>query len=308
MITGDLGDLRETAPARWRRILFQIGKKGAAAWPGLVQGGLSRAFVFALSLRDDGSRGLLGYARMGAEKLLRPRQSLFQRHPENAYRHPDGLIDLGGNLNAARLIAAYAQGAYPWNHASPLKWWSPSKRAVLFFSDIRIEKNLRRVLRQGRFRITFDKDFEGVMRGCASPRDGRVPITWIGTRTITAYRRLYALGHAHSVEVWNARNELVGGLYGVVHGGVFVIESQFAAERDASKAGFVTLARHLKEWGFVLADGKVMTGHLANMGMREISRETYLGLLKGYGDHKGPEVWQTDPALDAVNWKPEELL
>lgn len=306
MITGDFRQIRTGALRRLGRELSQSGKLGRGKSLALFQNGLRKLLVLLLSMRDDGPLGLLGFARMGVEKAVLAPQGFFQRRPENAYAHPDGLVDLGGSMNAARLIGAYAQGVYPWNHASPLKWWSPSKRAVLFFGDLRIEKNLRRLLRQKRYSVTFDVDFESVMRGCARPRPGRLPITWIDEETVRAYRRLFALGHAHSVEVWDRDGTLVGGLYGVVQGGVFVIESQFADMRDASKVGFVTLMRHLKDWGFVAADGKVMTGHLKNFGMTEISRSAYLGLLHASREHQVPQIWLADPALDPAEWKPED--
>ncbi|HAC56933.1 MAG TPA: hypothetical protein DCF73_01115, partial [Rhodobiaceae bacterium] len=116
---------------------------------------------------------------------------------------------------------------------------------------------------------------------------------------------LHRQGHAHSVEVWDGGGRLAGGLYGVASGGVFFTESQFARERDTSKIAFVTLNRHLTEWGFVLNEGKEMTGHLAALGMREIPREELLTILDDTAQKgKPPGKWEVDTALDVAAWQP----
>ena len=48
--------------------------------------------------------------------------------------------------------------------------------------------------------------------------------------------------------------------------------SQFSRRRDASKVGFTTLNCHLQRWGFVLNDGKHLTGHLAPLGFTLVPR------------------------------------
>lgn len=246
----------------------------------------------------------LGFAWLGAGKLLSGARGPFHRRPENALRMPDGLVDIGGPMSVERLQAAYAGGVFPWCHVPPVKWWSPSKRAVLFIDESRIEKNLRRVLRQGRSRVTFDRAFREVMAGCAEPRPGRPPLTWISPRFMDAYAALHEAGHAHSVEVWDAEGRLAGGLYGVASGPVFFTESQFARQRDASKVAFVTLNRHLASWGYMLNDGKKMTGHLEGLGMRNISREDFLEILREPNAASGPVGrWEVDPSLDIAGWK-----
>ena len=170
--------------------------------------------------------------------------------------------------------------------------------------ESRIEKACA-ALRQKKFTVTFDKAFGAVMEACAEPRPGRPALTWITPRFIEAYRALHRAGHAHSVEVWDAEGNLAGGLYGVASGGVFFTESQFARARDTSKVAFVTLNRHLAEWGFVLNDGKAMTGHLAALGMREISRAEFTAILKSRRDAGRPSGrWQADTGLDVAGWGP----
>lgn len=248
----------------------------------------------------------IGYARLFVEKLFRPAKSVFARRPDEALTVPDGLVDLGGEMTPERLLAAYRRGIFPWCHMGPVKWWSPSKRAVLFLEESRIEKNLRRLIRQGKYRVSFDEAFREVMEGCAEPRAGSYALTWISPRFMDAYARLHELGHAHSVEVWDEEGNLAGGLYGVACNGVFFTESQFARKRDTSKIAFVVLNRHLQHWGYRLNDGKDMTGHLAALGMRDIPRAEFEGILReneSAGLPPGP--WRIDPELDVAGWKPE---
>lgn len=251
----------------------------------------------------------LGFLRLAAEKLVHVPGAPFQRRPDKALTLPDGLVDIGGPMSVDRLVAAYAEGIYPWCHIGPVKWWTPARRAVLFLGESRIEKSLRRVLRQKKFTVTFDTAFDAVMRGCAAPRPGRPVLTWITPRFMAAYSALHRAGHAHSVEVWDEAGNLVGGLYGVASGGTFFTESQFAHARDTSKIAFVTLNRHLAEWGFVLNDGKAMTGHLAALGMREIPRAEFTAVLKAHREAgRAPGRWAVNPELDVAGWEPAQGL
>jgi leucyl/phenylalanyl-tRNA--protein transferase len=217
------------------------------------------AMAMAYSLRPARWYDGVGLLKMMWEKVTGKPEGIFQRTTENALEAPGGLVDIGNDLSPSRLVEAYGLGVFPFAYVGPSKWMSPPARALGYLNETRIEKNLRRLLRQKKYTVTFDQDFEGVMRACAAPRAGRVHLTWINERMIAAYKALHREGHAHSVEVRNGEGELVGGLYGVASGGVFVTESQFNIARDASKVAYVTLNRHLVEWGFQANDGKYMT-------------------------------------------------
>ena len=265
-------------------------------------------FVMAMaySLRGNRRGDIFGLVKMGWEKVMRTPDGIFQRDTENALSAPDGLVDLGNDLSVPRLIEAYALGVFPWSHVGPTKWISPSARALGYLGETHIEKNLRRLIRQKKYTVTFDQDFEGVMRACAAPRPGRIHLTWISERVIAAYKELHLAGHAHSVEVRNADGDLIGGLFGVVSGGVFITESQFKLVRDASKVAYVTLNRHLAEWGFQANDGKYMTKHLANLGMREVFRNEYTRLVNRTQGLMPPGRWEVDEDLDVAGWKPDQ--
>ncbi len=273
--------------------------------PSAAAGLMRLAYGLAYAVRPQRLLHPLGFVRLATEKTFGKGHGSFLRSPSTALEIPDGLVDIGGPMSTERLIEAYSRGIFPWCHIGPVKWWSPSTRAVLFLSESRIEKSTRRLIRQGRYSVTFDHAFRRVMEACAEPRPGRPALTWISPLFMDAYEALHEQGHAHSVEVWDSEGRLVGGLYGVASGGVFFTESQFARERDTSKIAFVTLNRHLAEWGFVLNDGKDMTGHLAALGMREIPRKAFLAILADAAQtSRPPGIWKVDAGLDVAGWQP----
>lgn len=190
----------------------------------------------------------------------------------------------GGDLDASTLLAAYRAGIFPWySEGEPVQWWSPDPRFVLLPDELRVTESLRRSLRKPGWAVSFDRDFEGVMRACAAaPRPGQDG-TWITEDMVAAYVALHRAGHAHSVEVrW--RGELVGGLYGVVVGRIFHGESMFHRRSDASKVGFVRLVERLRATGFVLIDCQVPTAHLGSLGAGAVRRADFLACLRAQRD------------------------
>ena len=156
----------------------------------------------------------------------------------------------------------------------PLAWWSPSIRGILPIDGLRVSRSLRRSAR--RYTTTVDADFEGVIDGCADP--GR-PQGWIVPDIRAAYLEMYNLGWVHSVEVWSAAGELVGGLYGVSIGGLFAGESMFSRATDASKVALMALVARMVAIPHTVIDVQWVTPHLATLGAVEVSRPDYLGLL-----------------------------
>jgi leucyl/phenylalanyl-tRNA--protein transferase len=167
-------------------------------------------------------------------------------------------------------------------------WWSPDPRGVLRPEDLRVSRSLRRSC--ARLQVTVDTAFDAVVRGCADPdREGR----WI-TRPVTrAYTRLHALGWAHSVEVWSG-DQLVGGLYGIAIGGLFAGESMFHRVTDASKVALVALRELITADGDPrrIIDVQWVTPHLASLGVREVPRAAYLGLLREALEAPLPAPWR----------------
>ena len=197
---------------------------------------------------------------------------------ETALVDPNGLLAMGGDLSAGRLLDAYRHGIFPWfNPGEPILWWSPDPRMVLVPDEVRVTRSLAKRLRNAGFELRVDTAFADVMRACAEPREGAGG-TWISPAMVAAYTRLFDAGYAHSVETWHD-GRLVGGLYGVAIGRMFYGESMFSREPDASKVALVRLARQLQRWGFGLIDCQMETAHLASLGARTMPRAAFTARL-----------------------------
>lgn len=178
------------------------------------------------------------------------------------------------------LLRAYACGIFPMAESADdpqLYWIEPQARGVLPLDALTIPKRLARTVRQERFEVGFDRDFEGVIDGCAAPRPGRRS-TWINSQIRSLYRDLFRQGHCHTVEV-RLDGRLVGGLYGVALGGAFFGESMFSTERDASKVALVYLCARLVFGGFTLLDTQFVTEHLRQFGAMEIDKDEFQSRL-----------------------------
>jgi leucyl/phenylalanyl-tRNA---protein transferase len=198
--------------------------------------------------------------------------------PDPALADEDGLLAVGGDLSTHRLLLAYSHGIFPWyNSDSPILWYSPHERFVLFPDELKIAKSMRQVMRSGSFSITMDKCFEGVIEACSAIERKGQDGTWINPDMIAAYNKLHQEGYAHSVEVWQD-NKLVGGFYGVQVNSVFCGESMFSRVSNASKAALIWLCQNGL---YKMIDCQLYTDHLASMGARTISREEFMGMLEG---------------------------
>lgn len=199
---------------------------------------------------------------------------------ETALRDPDGLLAVGGDLSPVRLLNAYASGIFPWfSEGQPLLWWSPDPRMVFRTDGVRLSSRFRRGLRSSAWTVRADTCFAEVIAACAaSPRpdqDG----TWITDAMQQAYIALHRMGHAHSVEVFDA-GRLVGGIYGVAIGRMFFGESMFSAASGGSKVALAALAHRLTQWGWPLIDAQVENDHLLSMGAEHWSRARFLALVR----------------------------
>jgi leucyl/phenylalanyl-tRNA--protein transferase len=225
--------------------------------------------------------------------------------PEHA---EDGLLAVGGDLSAERLLLAYRSGIFPWyDEDLPILWHSPDPRCVLVVNRLHVGRTLRRAIAQRHFDIRFDRAFERVIRACkTTPRAG-ADGTWITDEMERAYVELHRQGYAHSVEAWRGQ-ELVGGLYGVALGRIFFGESMFAWESNASKVALVALAEWLAQRGFPIIDAQVPTPHTLAMGAEQWPRARFLEVLREALSHptrKGswaqgePEL---EPPLALIPW------
>ncbi|MDX2178389.1 MAG: leucyl/phenylalanyl-tRNA--protein transferase [Bryobacteraceae bacterium] len=192
----------------------------------------------------------------------------------NPLRAPkSGRVAIGGDLSPALLLDAYDHGIFPWySQGEPVQWWSPDPRAVITLESLHVSKSLTALLRKNAFSITWNRDFQAVMKACGENRDDG---TWITPEMIEAYVRLHELRTAHSIEVWRG-GELVGGLYGVARGAAFMAESMFHRATNASKVALVSAVRGLWAAGVRLIDVQFLTPHLESMGVFEIPRQEYV--------------------------------
>lgn len=204
------------------------------------------------------------------------------------------------------LLKAYACGIFPMAESAEdpgLYWIEPERRGVLPLDTFHVPRRLARLVRQDRFTVRVNTDFEGVMDGCAAPAPGRQR-TWINTRIRQLYTSLNRMGSAHSVEAWMG-DELVGGLYGVSLCGAFFGESMFSEVRDSSKVALVHLVARLRLGGFQLLDAQFITDHLTQFGAEEISRRAYQSqlddALKLVGDFRSDQPLTGAEALAALN-------
>jgi leucyl/phenylalanyl-tRNA--protein transferase len=174
-------------------------------------------------------------------------------------------------LTPELLLAAYRHGYFPMPHpeTEEIIWFNPDPRAVLPLDGFHCSRSLRRSLRRSQFRVTINRDFPGVLAGCAERSE-----TWINAEITEAYERLHRHGDAHSLEIWQ-NDELVGGTYGVAIGGAFFAESKFHRVTDASKAALYYLVEHLRAKGFSLLEVQFLTPHLRTLGAIQIPARDY---------------------------------
>jgi leucyl/phenylalanyl-tRNA--protein transferase len=198
--------------------------------------------------------------------------------PRNA--SDEGLLAYGGDLSIPRLVSAYRSGIFPWyNEGDPILWWSPDPRLLLYPEQFKVRKSFRRVLRSGKFSVTFDRHFSEVISHCATvTREGQNH-TWIVPDMQRAYFYLHEEGIAHSVEVY-FDEKLVGGLYGLAIGKVFFGESMFSLVSDASKVAFKALSDVLGRRGYDFIDCQMETDHMVALGAQIVKRDRYLDLLE----------------------------
>ncbi|NVO20727.1 MAG: leucyl/phenylalanyl-tRNA--protein transferase [Bacteroidetes bacterium] len=205
------------------------------------------------------------------------KKDLYFPDPDEA--DDSGLLAVGGDLCKDRLLLAYSTGIFPWyEQGMPILWWSPDPRMVLFPHKMIISHSLRQAIRKESFRITFDREFEKVIRECSNTPRRDQDGTWITSEMKAAYYRLHLAGYAHSIEAW-LDDILVGGLYGVSMGRAFFGESMFHTETNASKVALFHLVEKLKEWDFAIIDAQVYTNHLESLGGELIPRDRYLSIL-----------------------------
>ena len=225
--------------------------------------------------------------------------------PNPRWGEDDGLVAIGGDLSVERLVLAYSNGFFPW-YAYQMErephWYCPLDRYVIFPNEIHISHSMRQLLRQRKYQVTVNEDFEGVIHGCSTAQ-GRNEEggAWLGPDIIEAFTRLHHHGYAASVEVWEPSSptseqtalqpseqpalqpsrRLVGGLYGVTLRNAFFGESMFSLAPNASKLALIHLAHMFEKLGGRLIDCQFETPLFKSMGGRHITYDDYMKALRG---------------------------
>jgi leucyl/phenylalanyl-tRNA--protein transferase len=196
--------------------------------------------------------------------------------PEPELADEDGLLAMGGDLSPERLILAYQNGIFPWfSDESPILWYAPHERFVLFPEKLKLSKTMRKLLKTNKFKVTFNTAFPDVIRACATiSREDQLG-TWITNDMEKAYIQLFELGYAHSVEVWE-NDQLVGGLYGVEMNSIFCGESMFSKVSNASKVALISLCQNKN---YKLIDCQVHSDHLESLGAELIYMNQFVNYL-----------------------------
>lgn len=190
------------------------------------------------------------------------------------------VVAWGTPLTPENVREAYLKGIFPWNtEGLPLPWHCPERRAILEFGELRIPRSLQQARRKSEFTFSIDKAFADVMRECALAYRPGQPGTWISPEFERVYGQLNREGMAHSVEAWDKKGDLAGGLYGIDAGGVFCGESMFYKQPNASKLALLHLIDHLQTHGSTWLDCQVMTPHMKALGAKEVSRKVFLKKL-----------------------------
>ena len=199
--------------------------------------------------------------------------------PPLAMADDDGLLAIGGDLSTERLLLAYRTGIFPWyNEMEPICWWSPDPRFVLYPADLKISSSMKTILQNGKYRFTINRAFTQVIQNCKSITRKDQEGTWISPAMQKAYSLLHELGYAHSAETW-MDGKLVGGLYGIRLGNLFLGEIMFNVKPNASKFAFINYVQQLQKEHVQLIDCQLHTAHLESLGAKMISRKLFADIL-----------------------------
>ncbi len=222
---------------------------------------------------------------------------------ETALKDPEGLVAAGGGLESVRLLRAYHQGLFPWyEEDQPILWWSPNPRGILYPKNFIVHKSLLRSIKKNSWQITYNKAFQEVMKACAEPRNNSRG-TWITQEMIQAYVKLHESKQAHSLEVWDEEDNLIGGVYGISIGAIFFGESMFSRTTNASKVALLYLSAYLDIWDYKVIDTQLPSTHLSSLGGSKMTRKDYLKLLsKLTHQSSNSNAWLAGEKIDILHW------
>ena len=115
----------------------------------------TRAARVQVDRRTDGEDGLEPELRLITDASRMPIYMLTDelRFPPPEGASAEGIVAIGGDFRAERLLLGYAQGIFPWpSEGLPLLWFSPDPRFALEPSHAHIPRSLRKRMRKAPLR------------------------------------------------------------------------------------------------------------------------------------------------------------
>jgi len=191
----------------------------------------------------------------------------------------EGLIALSWELYPEMYERLYPFGIFPWfDQDGVVFWFSPPIRSITMTDQVVIAKSMRPYINQKKWRFSVNTAFDQVLEKCSTmPRPGQAG-TWITDMFLENFSEMHQQGRAHSFEVWQGE-ALVGGTFGVMTGGIFVGESMFHTEKNASKYAYIGMCQYLNAIGVAFIDNQLPTDHLDSLGAINVEREYFLEMM-----------------------------
>lgn len=207
-----------------------------------------------------------------------PEDQIVFPHPSQAIQ--GGLLAIGGDLSAERMILAYSNGIFPWNNADePLMWWCLTPRLMLKPEEIRLHKSMRQWMNKNDLELRYDRHFLDVLLACKTIERKNQQGSWLHPALIESLLNLHELGIAHCVSVHQGE-KMIGGLYGLGIGKIFCGESMFSYFPNASKLALIKLCEKLCSLGYQYIDCQQETDHLKSMGAKVMESDSFFELLE----------------------------
>jgi leucyl/phenylalanyl-tRNA--protein transferase len=190
----------------------------------------------------------------------------------------DGLLAVGGDMSAERLLLAYRSGIYYWHHPMKhVKWWSPDPRIIL---EPELVREPDPSLYEG-FTTTANTAFGRLLRLCQEQnnREDSMTEAWLSERMVRIFLELDRKGLVHAQEVWQGK-ELRGGLFGVCLGKLFFGEYVAGTPPGVADYAVIQAAASLRAKGINLMDMHKETARSGHLEYDSMSRVAFVDLCK----------------------------
>lgn len=181
-------------------------------------------------------------------------------------------------LTFKKILHAYMAGMFPMADGrddDETYFVRPQIRGIFTYDTFHIPKRLKRFMRNFHYNVHINRNFPAVIHACASTTDPKRDNTWINHDIETQYNILHEMGYAHSLEIYNENDLLIGGLYGLSIGRVFCGESMFSKETNASKIALVELMSYCQKKGYDFVDAQFTNDHLEQFHIQTMPQDTY---------------------------------